>query len=605
MLSYIVRRLLIMIPTLFGVTVISFIVMQLAPGDPVLNRLNGATGQSTQTREAFVLQKRELHLDKPLVSNFRWFRDYQSLIAAAAHYRSLSEEQIAAELADLKDHPDTPANQQRLQFLRRLTISEFDKRLADKSSWNALAEAIVQSTMVYCEDIGVNGVPAAIDILEHSDQSREKLGAIRCLSSMVPDPFVYTYSVNHPSQAQTPEITAVWKLWWERNEKKFPKIEAEDKDYLTKKLAEMTKGPDQIFSGIEAIHDDNYDDAARPFFAQALLSKDSTLEQRVAASAYLSKSIARPLVTDLAIDATSDEINQASENWQLQYRLYESKYQPGFLSRVGYVFADTQYAYMVVRLVTFQFGNSTIRTHDPVSGLIWQSFVVSAPLMLMAELIIYFLAVPLGILCGVFRGRAADQLTSLVLFLLYSIPPFVAGMLFLVYFCYGDYLHWFPMMGLHSDNADSLGFVHYLLDYFWHAFLPVVCLSLFSLAAVAMYSRSAILDVINQDYIRTAKAKGLAGPVIVMKHALRNALIPILTLFSSFLPAMLGGSVLIEVIFSIHGLGFLGFESILQKDYPTLMALLYIEALLTLFSFLITDLLYVVVDPRISFDAGA
>jgi ABC-type dipeptide/oligopeptide/nickel transport system permease component len=174
-------------------------------------------------------------------------------------------------------------------------------------------------------------------------------------------------------------------------------------------------------------------------------------------------------------------------------------------------------------------------------------------------------------------------------------------MLFLVFFCYGDYLKWFPMLGLHSENAANLKFLPYLLDYFWHACLPVVCLSLFTLAGLAMYSRSSMLDVLNQDYMRTARAKGVPGYKVILKHGLRNAMIPILTLFSSFLPAMLGGSVLIEYLFDIPGMGRLGWSSIEQKDFPTLMALLYVEAIVVLISYLITDVLYVIVDPRINF----
>ncbi|MGQ9604651.1 MAG: ABC transporter permease, partial [Thermogutta sp.] len=208
---------------------------------------------------------------------------------------------------------------------------------------------------------------------------------------------------------------------------------------------------------------------------------------------------------------------------------------------------------------------------------------------------------PAGAPAAVYRNTWVDRWITLKLFLLYSIPPFVAGMLLLLFFCYGDYLKWFPMLGLHSPDADRYGWWRYLADYLWHAFLPVVCLSLFSLAGLAMYSRTAMLDVISQDYIRTARAKGLAESKVVLKHALRNALIPILTLFSSFLPALLGGSVLVEYIFGIHGMGRLSWESIEQKDYPTLMALIYIDAIAVLVSILLTDIVYTVVDPRISF----
>jgi peptide/nickel transport system permease protein len=228
---------------------------------------------------------------------------------------------------------------------------------------------------------------------------------------------------------------------------------------------------------------------------------------------------------------------------------------------------------------------------------------VSLPLMLMAELVIYLVAVPLGIFCAVDRGGWWDRSISFGLFILYSIPPFVAGMILLLLFCYGDYLKWFPMEGLHRDDADQLSFFPYLLDYLWHAALPVACLSLFSLASMAMFSRSAMLDVINQDYIRTARAKGLSQFSVIWKHALRNSLIPIITLFASFLPALLGGSVLIEVLFNIPGMGRLSWTSIDKKDFPTLMALVYIEAIVVMISILLADVLYVLADPRISFDS--
>jgi peptide/nickel transport system permease protein len=290
------------------------------------------------------------------------------------------------------------------------------------------------------------------------------------------------------------------------------------------------------------------------------------------------------------------------ENWELHYDQMRGRYEAGFLTRSWNIIADTQYAHMVWRLATFQFGRSTLKTREPVSEKIWRAAVVSVPLMFMAEIFIYFVAIPAGILCSVYRGRWQDRSLSLWLFLLHSIPPFVAAMLFLLYFCYGDYLKLFPMERLHSPGAEEFGFARYLVDYFWHAFLPVICLALFSLAGLAMYARTSMLEVIQQDYVRTARAKGVPQFSVIMKHTLRNALIPLLTLFSYILPAMLGGSVLVEVLFNIPGMGLLGWQSIEQKDYPTLMALLYVNAIVVLFSILLTDVLYVVVDPRISFE---
>jgi peptide/nickel transport system permease protein len=158
------------------------------------------------------------------------------------------------------------------------------------------------------------------------------------------------------------------------------------------------------------------------------------------------------------------------------------------------------------------------------------------------------------------------------------------------------------MYGLHSENYQDFSSLKSMADYALHVFLPVTCMSVFSLAGLAMYSRTSMLDVVNQDYIRTARAKGLPERTVVLKHALRNALIPIITLFSNFLPALLGGSVIVEWLFGIPGMGRLSFVSIQEKDYNTLMALIYIDAIVVMLSILVSDLLYVIVDPRISFE---
>ncbi len=603
--TYLLQRLLIMIPTLFGITVVSFCIMQLAPGDPVASQLSGgAAGQGGETPEMFELRKRDLHLDKPLLLNFNYFRNYRESVSSAAFYRARSQEQIQADLENLAAAVDDPSKHPeaaiRLRFLRSLKIPEFDSRLADRAKWPLLPKLIEYYVGTFCGNTGAVGVRAAISILEDPKADETlKIGAIRCLSRMVSAPFAFTYTTPSTDN-QTDAIMAAWRIWWDRHQAELPKPDADATKFFDGCMAEMVESRSKLSAKIDEIADSDYFPMAPAYFAKKLLGK-GTLAEKVAASTILKQLIAEPLKMDVPINASAKDVEEAKANWLEHYKLHQAEYEPGLAKRLWYVVSDTQYAYMLVRLVTFQFGQSALRTHDPVGEKIWEAFLVSAPLMFMSELLIYLISVPLGIVCGVYRGQTLDKGISLALFILYSIPPFVAGMLFLVYFCYGDYLKWFPDLGLHSENADSLRFFPWLLDYFWHAFLPVVCLSLFSLAAMAMYARSSLLDVINQDYIRTARAKGVSGPVVILKHAMRNAMIPILTLFSTFLPAMLGGSVLIEFLFGIPGLGRLGLTSIEQKDYPTLMALLYVEALVTLVSFLITDFLYVVVDPRISF----
>jgi len=599
--TYILRRLLLMIPTLFGVTIVSFCIMQLAPGDPLLNQLGsgGMAGQSSQTREAFLLQKRDLHLDKPLVLNLHYFRDYRQPVNIAAWFLSRSDAQLQAELAELAQDPKDPAQRQRLHFLRKLEIPDFARRLADPQQRASLAAAARALVQVYCEDLGEHGVPAAMALLQTPATPLDlRIGAIHALNHMVVDPFVYTYS-RTPTEAETARILAAWSRWWELSKGKYPPIDTPHRQELVQRLADLAaeKSRSRLFEELGYL-----DPKDMGFFAERLLGP-STLEERFVASLALRSYIPYPLQLDLPADASAEMVATVTANWLAHYQPRLAEYHPGLLRKCWYLVSDTQYAHMVWRLVTFNFGRSALKTREPVSQKIWDAVIVSAPLMVMAELVIYLVAVPLGIVCAVHRAGWTDRLVSLGLFLLYSIPPFVAGMLFLLFFCYGDYLRWFPMFGLHSPGAEQLPFWDYALDYLWHAVLPITCLSLFSLAGMAMYSRTSMLDVIRQDYIRTARAKGVAESKVIFKHALRNALIPIVTLFSSFLPAMLGGSVLIEYLFGIPGMGRLSWASIEQKDFPTLMALIYVDAIVVMISILLTDLMYVFVDPRISFGA--
>lgn len=599
MWTYICRRLLLMIPTLFGVTVVSFCIMQLAPGDPLMNQVGqgGATGSSSQTREAYLIQKRDLQLDKPLLLNFNYFRDFSSQVRVAAHYSALSTGQIQAELPKLAEPAGDPVVLQRLKFLKKLKIDAFAERLHDPEQYAGLAQAIQAYVQIYCEDIGTHGVPAAIAVLEDPQTGRElQIGTVRALNSMVVEPFRYTYS-RVPRESETPLVLSAWKLWWERKGDQLPAIDPDRKAILQDKLSQMAVESSRgvIFEWIESLDRDDM-----RFFADVLLG-DSSLAEKAIAATTLRLYIGNPLRVDVAIDAPQAEVDDVRQNWLAHFSSRQAEYQPSFPRRVLLLFGDTQYAHMVWRLATFNFGRSALRTREPVSEKIWAAVKVSAPLMLLSQVVIYLVAVPLGVACAVRRGKLTDRLISFVLFVLYSIPPFVAAMLFLLFFCYGTYLKWFPTLGLHSDGADHLGWVAYLLDYGWHATLPVTCLALFSLAGLAMYARSSMLDVIEQDYIRTARAKGVAEWKVILKHALRNSLIPIITLFANFLPAMLGGSVLIEVLFGIPGMGRLSWVSIEQKDFPTLMALVYIDAIVVMISILLSDLLYVLVDPRISF----
>lgn len=613
-----------MIPTLFGVTVVSFLIMQMAPGDPQLSQLGsgGTAGESSQTREAYLIQKRDLKLDKPLFYNLNYFRDYTSPIKQAAHFHVLTVEQLADELKQMSDDgPDKASQAKRFAFLKELKIDRFSERLSPPElnaaqlsgsgltaeTWEtekgqkriALAKAVKGHLQVWCEDTGIHAVPEAITLLKSESTPRQiRIGLLRSLASMVVNPFTYTYSRN-PDPEEPLRVLATWKRLWPQMKSVYPPVDPDRIPFLEDQLSRMSStSRTEMF---ELLQSDELFPEDAPFFAEVLLG-DSSQSRKVPAAEFLRLYISRRLKTDVAIDASDQEITEVTDNWLAHYESSRTRYHPGQGARVAAVLLDTQYAHMVKRLVTFNFGRSALKTKEPVSTKLYNAVIVSAPLMIMAQLAIYFLAVPLGVLCSVNRGNLIDRLISLKLFFLFSVPPFVAGMLFLLFFCYGDYVKWFPMERLHHPQAESFGFIRYTADFFWHAFLPVTCLSLFSLAGLAMYSRSSMLDVLGQDYIRTARAKGVSRTKVVLKHALRNGVLPIITLFANFLPAMLGGSVLIEYLFNIPGMGRLSFTSIEQKDFPTLMALVYIQAIVVMISILMTDLLYVFVDPRITFD---
>jgi peptide/nickel transport system permease protein len=261
-----------------------------------------------------------------------------------------------------------------------------------------------------------------------------------------------------------------------------------------------------------------------------------------------------------------------------------------------------QYALWVSRVARFDFGRS-YKDNRPVMDKIVERLPVTLQINIIALLLTYLIAIPLGIFSATHQGSMADKLTTTGLFILYSLPSFWVATILILFVGGGDFLHWFPISGISSLDAEKLAFVPWLKDRIWHLVLPVFCLTYGSLAYVSRQMRAGMLETIRQDYIRTARAKGLSERVVIMRHAFRNSLIPIITLLGFLLPAMLGGSVIIESIFTIPGMGLLGFEAILSRDYPVVMAISTISALLTLLGLLISDIAYALVNPTISLEA--
>ena len=280
-------------------------------------------------------------------------------------------------------------------------------------------------------------------------------------------------------------------------------------------------------------------------------------------------------------------VDQALAQWRAQYGLDRPLH--------------IQYGFWLKNLFTLNLGES-FKDNQPVLGKILERLPVTIKLNIFSILLVYLVAIPLGIYSATHSYSFGDQITTLGAFILFALPVVWAGTMALVFLCGGDFFYLFPPGGLTSiDYSPNWTFWEKLKDQAWHLVLPVFLLSYAGFAGLSRYMRTGMLEVIGQDFVRTARAKGLPERVVVFKHVLRNSLIPMVTILASILPGLIGGSVIIETIFSIPGLGQLGYQAVLARDYPTVMALFTVSALLTLIGLLLSDLLLTIVDPRIAF----
>lgn len=256
-----------------------------------------------------------------------------------------------------------------------------------------------------------------------------------------------------------------------------------------------------------------------------------------------------------------------------------------------------QYLTWVGRLARFDLGRSFSSDSRPVVEKIGERLPVTISLNLIALLLEFGLAVPIGILAATHRDTLFDKGMTVFVFLGFAVPTFWLALLLM--YLFGVKLNWLPISGLHTLGSDSYGRFHYLWDLAKHLIMPVTVASFGSLAGLSRYMRSSMLSVIGQDYITTARAKGLPERVVIYKHALRNALLPLITLAGFSIPGLIGGSVIFETIFAIPGMGQLFYQGVMSRDYPVVMGILVIGAFLTLFGNLLADLGYALADPRI------
>ena len=258
---------------------------------------------------------------------------------------------------------------------------------------------------------------------------------------------------------------------------------------------------------------------------------------------------------------------------------------------------------MIWSYICFDFGESYFRSIS-VFDLVIEKLPVSISLGLWTTLLAYFISIPLGIKKAVNDGSRFDTWTSGAIIVGYAIPGFLFAILLLVLFSGGSYLQIFPIRGLTSDNWDSLSASGKVLDYFWHITLPVIASSIAGFATLTLLTKNSFLDEINKQYVLTAKAKGLSEKKVLYSHIFRNAMLILIAGFpGAFLSVFFGASLIIETIFSLDGLGRMGFEATVARDYPVIFATLYVFGLIGLLIGILSDLMYVWIDPRIDFES--
>lgn len=250
----------------------------------------------------------------------------------------------------------------------------------------------------------------------------------------------------------------------------------------------------------------------------------------------------------------------------------------------------------------FDFGESFFR-NTPVIDLIIQKMPVSISLGVWILIFSYAISIPLGIKKAVSDGSTFDVWTSGVIIVGYAVPSFLFGILLIVLFAGGSFFDWFPLRGLVSDNFDQLSWYEKIIDYFWHMTLPLITLLLSAFATTTLLTKNSFIDEIKKQYVTTARAKGLTERRVLYGHVFRNAMLIIIAGFpGAFISAFFTGSLLIEYIFSLDGLGRLGYDAVVKRDYPIVFATLFIYSLMGLVVSLVSDLIYTWVDPRIDFE---
>jgi peptide/nickel transport system permease protein len=297
--------------------------------------------------------------------------------------------------------------------------------------------------------------------------------------------------------------------------------------------------------------------------------------------------------------APAEEQEKVTAQWNDWFEKNGERWDHSFFGKAKIAVLDTGFGTYWSRLAQGDFGISHIHKR-PVTDLVTERMKYSIALNVTALLLVYLFAVPIGIWAAIKRGKWMERGVGIVLFALYSLPNFFVGTLLVKWYAAGEPYKIFPISGFEGSDAAQLTTSAHLRDILWHIALPLICLTYGGLAGLSRYARAGMLDQIQSDYVRTARAKGATEFKVITRHVVRNGILPIITLLGTSLPVIISGSVAIEYIFGINGMGLLMIKSIMAKDFNVIMGVQLMVGVLTMIGILISDITYAILDPRIS-----
>lgn len=593
MARYILKRILLMIPTLAMISIVIFGIINLAPGNP--GQATNASGseradQNANSREGFRLFKEHYNLDKPILLNFRFrltradVERHLQIIArnmstpiegerealgvgatAASVISNIANADVNAVRAQLAAPGlDAAAKEDLTEKLMAMEVIELDPIRPPKPSAKEVFTAEED-----VENWGLTIVPFLVEIaggfirLEPADGKGEGLALLGSELSPVPDLSKPVGVIEHAGKQ------------WVLNRTITEKVR-----FLAVQRLSVNARRSVV------VHDGEQANAASLAANREVLSENAEISQWT-----------------YPLDASPADKAATVAKWQGWFQKASPRFERSAMGTFVSIFTETRFYKYMGNLVVLDLGTST-RFKRPVWDVIQEHWRYSIFLSVASLFLAYFISVPLGVLAAVRHNQFADRGVGLALFVLYSLPSFFAATLMQTYLTDANksIFSWFPVSGFQSGDPNLQTTLQMLGDITWHMILPLVCLTYGGLAAISRYARTGLLDVIRSDYVRTARAKGLPEWIVIMKHAVRNGLIPILTLLGFTLPALIGGSIIIEHIFAIDGMGKLMITAIQFRDYNVIMGELLIAAVLTLLGILLSDISYALVDPRISLE---